>query len=219
MLVSDCAGPSCIARAISRRRSSWALSTIRDSVGAAGAASSRPALRRPVGTRLGRELVGNRGHRRAVTDERLALALEEVDLALHQHGALRERDQLRPRLRRLPGVRRLLRVGPLLGRPELLGRLRPLLLVTGGFGPGLPDEHLDLGQLVVEPCDIDRESGGKLLAGAVRAWLRGRDQSSGIRIQPWRIAYTTAWVRSLTESFRRMELMWFLTVCSEIDRA
>ena len=44
-------------------------------------------------------------------------------------------------------------------------------------------------------------------------------QSSGIRIQPWRIAYTTAWVRSLTESFRRMELMWFLTVCSLIDSA
>ncbi len=44
-------------------------------------------------------------------------------------------------------------------------------------------------------------------------------QSSGIRIQPWRIAYTTAWVRSLTESLRRMELMWFLTVCSLIDSA
>src|SRR6185369_2142631 len=45
------------------------------------------------------------------------------------------------------------------------------------------------------------------------------DQSSGMRIQPWRIAYTTAWVRSLTESFRRIELMWFLTVCSLIVRA
>ena len=45
------------------------------------------------------------------------------------------------------------------------------------------------------------------------------DQSSGIRIQPWRIAYTTAWVRSLTDSFRRIELMWFLTVCSLIDSA
>jgi hypothetical protein len=44
-------------------------------------------------------------------------------------------------------------------------------------------------------------------------------QSSGILIQPWRIAYTTAWVRSLTASFRRIELMWFLTVCSLIDSA
>jgi len=44
-------------------------------------------------------------------------------------------------------------------------------------------------------------------------------QSSGILIQPWRMAYTTAWVRSLTESLRRIELMWFLTVCSLIDSA
>ena len=44
-------------------------------------------------------------------------------------------------------------------------------------------------------------------------------QSSGILIQPWRIAYTTAWVRSLTESLRRIELMWFFTVCSLIDSA
>ena len=44
-------------------------------------------------------------------------------------------------------------------------------------------------------------------------------QSSGILIQPWRIAYTTAWVRSLTDSLRRMELMWFFTVCSLIVSA
>ena len=44
-------------------------------------------------------------------------------------------------------------------------------------------------------------------------------QSSGILIQPWRMAYTTAWVRSLTDSFRRIELMWFFTVCSLIDSA
>ena len=44
-------------------------------------------------------------------------------------------------------------------------------------------------------------------------------QSSGILIQPCRMAYTTAWVRSLTESLRRIELMWFFTVCSLMDRA
>ena len=44
-------------------------------------------------------------------------------------------------------------------------------------------------------------------------------QSSGIRIQPCRIAYTTAWVRSFTLSLRRMLDMWFLTVCSLIDSA
>ena len=47
--------------------------------------------------------------------------------------------------------------------------------------------------------------------------MRRAAQSSGIRIQPWRIAYTTAWVRSLTASFRRIELMWFFTVCSLIE--
>jgi hypothetical protein len=40
------------------------------------------------------------------------------------------------------------------------------------------------------------------------------DQSSGSRIQPCFMAYTTACVRSLTESLRRMLDMWFLTVCS-----
>ncbi len=53
-----------------------------------------------------------------------------------------------------------------------------------------------------------------------RAGITGvHGQSSGIRIQPCFIAYTTAWVRSFTESLRRMELMWFLTVCSLMDRA
>ena len=41
----------------------------------------------------------------------------------------------------------------------------------------------------------------------------------GISIQSWPIAHTTACVRSLTESFRRMELVWFLTVCSLIVSA
>ena len=61
-------------------------------------------------------------------------------------------------------------------------------------------------------------------AGADFRWQPRRaatigPQSSGILIQPWRMAYTTAWVRSLTESLRKMLLMWFLTVCSLIDSA
>jgi hypothetical protein len=56
---------------------------------------------------------------------------------------------------------------------------------------------------------------GTLVPLGDRRWA----QSSGILIQPWRMAYTTAWVRSFTESFRRMELMWFFTVCSLIDSA
>ena len=95
--------------------------------------------------------------------------------------------------------------------------------MPGRLDPGLPDEHVDLAQLVVEHGDIGLQPGGEPVCGSgaglrVRG-IRARDQSSGIRIQPWRIAYTTAWVRSLTDSFRRIELMWFLTVCSEIDSA
>ena len=61
---------------------------------------------------------------------------------------------------------------------------------------------------------------------AGRLWATGTGshpdlggQSSGILIQPWRMAYTTAWVRSLTDSLRRMLDMWFLTVCSLMVRA
>ena len=113
---------------------------------------------------------------------------------------------------------------------DALGGLRPLLLVARRLGPRLPDEHVDLRQLAIERGEIglelrhERESRGLRV---VRAWSSGSEaagcpeeaQSSGIRIQPWRIAYTTAWVRSFTESLRRMELMWFLTVCSLIDSA
>src|SRR5206468_973271 len=59
-----------------------------------------------------------------------------------------------------------------------------------------------------------------------RPWRRSTErsgtydaQSSGILIQPWRMAYTTACVRSLTESLRRMLDMWFLTVCSLMPSA
>ena len=102
--------------------------------------------------------------------------------------------------------------------------------MTDGLGLRLSDEHVDLDQLAIQPGDVGAEHGGKLGRGrGRRIGRRGHrvtsspvgasPQSSGIRIQPWRIAYTTAWVRSLTDSFRRIELMWFLTVCSEIDSA
>ena len=104
----------------------------------------------------------------------------------------------------------------------------------------LGDEQVDLAQLAVEarrrrppaartarPGVARRgDSGGasRVVGDASVIGLRRVaevviGQSSGIRIQPWRIAYTTAWVRSLTDSLRRIELMWFLTVCSLIDSA
>ena len=91
-------------------------------------------------------------------------------------------------------------------------------LVTGGFGLRLGDEQIDLAQLPVELEQVVREPAGQV-AERGGGSDRVRHQSSGIRIQPWRIAYTTACVRSLTDSLRRIELMWFLTVCSLIDSA
>ena len=106
---------------------------------------------------------------------------------------------------------------------QALGRLGPLLLVAARLGARLPHEQLDLGELAVQPSSsrssvarASRRSRGQARAGCGQVGHDGR-QSSGIRIQPWRIAYTTAWVRSLTASFRRIELMWFLTVCSLIE--
>ncbi len=103
---------------------------------------------------------------------------------------------------------------------QLVRRGRAARLVTGSLGPGLGDEQVDLVQFLVEGEEVVGEprrqrvdACGRLGRGVVR------HQSSGIRIQPWRIAYTTAWVRSLTDSLRRIELMWFLTVCSLIVSA
>ena len=120
---------------------------------------------------------------------------------------------------------------------ELVGGGAAAGLVTGRLGLRLGDEQVDLAELAIEARDLLGQPGGQLReagrgggrrgGGCVghrsgsrgRRWGRDGDQSSGIRIQPWRIAYTTAWVRSLTDSLRRIELMWFLTVCSLIDSA
>ncbi len=58
-----------------------------------------------------------------------------------------------------------------------------------------------------------------LTAPNARAIAAGPPYSAGIRIQPWRMAYKTAWVRSFADSLRRMFDMWFLTVCRLIERA
>jgi len=71
----------------------------------------------------------------------------------------------------------------------------------------------------VELTYLGRDPG--LLGDEVRADIRGRRlfPISGPLIHPCRIAYTTACVRSFTESLRRMLDMWFFTVCSEIASA
>ena len=103
---------------------------------------------------------------------------------------------------------------------QLPGRGLSSGFVAARLGPGLGDEQVDLSQLLVERQEVVGESRGQRLDPGSRPGRGvGRHQSSGMRIQPWRIAYTTACVRSFTESFRRIELMWFLTVCSLIVRA
>jgi hypothetical protein len=90
-----------------------------------------------------------------VARQSLPLAVEQVNLRLHEHGTPGHRHQARPGLRDLPGVGALVRDAG----ADPLGRLRPLLLVPGGFGPGLPDEHVDLDQLAVERGQVGVEPG------------------------------------------------------------
>ena len=195
------AGPSCIARAISRRRSSWAPSTIRltpvDACPAAAppapAASASAAVlelvRRPRRRRRSR-----RQARRAESRNRasvLRLPSRTSTWALHHRRAAGQGDELgvRPRSRRSDGVAS----G---SSASFSGGLGPLQLVALGLGPGLGDEHVDLGQLAIErghlaPRRAPRRSARA--AGCVGVFAPGTvarsvDQSSGIRIQPWRIA-------------------------------
>jgi hypothetical protein len=174
-----------MAREMSRRRSSWALITTRG-IG---------------GDRLGRggegvDRVGDGSDRVAVACEASSLPLEDVDLRLHEDGAPGERDELRP------GVGNLGRARLGVGHGQLLGELGALLLMAGRFGLRLTHEHVDLGQLAVERRHVRGQARSEILAGRRRlvgGCGRGHrfrrlaggslgPQSSGIRIQPWRIA-------------------------------
>ena len=108
MFVRLWAGPSCIARAISRRRSSWAARTSRDTagrrrrVGAGLAAAARPPASPAAPPATAAPSASAYAARRvAEAGERLALALEDVDLGLHQRRPLGERDELAVRGRRV----------------------------------------------------------------------------------------------------------------------
>ena len=76
---------------------------------------------------------------------------------------------------------------------ELLLGLGPLQIVALRLDPGLGDEHVDLGQLAIERGHLRRGARGDVGEGALSRFVPGTmprlvDQSSGIRIQPWRIA-------------------------------
>ena len=140
--------------------------------------------------------------------EQLPLALQRGQLRLHRHTPA-------------DGG------GVVVGRPEDLVTLEVRRVRAGLLDPRLGlvlarFESRDLGlrrfEEKVELTYLRGDPG--LLGDEVRADVGGRRQFpiSGPLIHPCRIAYTTACVRSFTESLRRMLDMWFFTVCSEIAR-
>ena len=109
------------------------------------------------------------------------LSLEHVDLGLHQRRALGQRHETRGL------IQSLLRVTLRGERRELVGGRDAPSLVARGFGLGLGDELVDLAQLPVELDQVVGEPAGQVAERG--GWSdRVRHQSSGIRIQPWRIA-------------------------------
>ena len=192
------------------------------------------------------EVRGDSSRRVTEALEDLQLALEHVRLRLHHHGSPRERDELLALVGDVGGGGPGAQCGEAVGRGRplrLVARgLRPRLLHEeldlAKFcfqqvvfhadparkichrGRALPAAHrghtAGTGRPPVCRCACRRLlscAGGSPVAFGLVA------QSSGILIQPWRIAYTTACVRSFTDSLRRIELMWFLTVCSLMDSA
>ena len=211
MLVRLWAGPSCIARAISRRRSSWAPRSNRETAGGTplGSAMTFGAV---LAERCAQRHVAERGQRLDVHRERIAvavegaaLALQDVDLRFHQGRPLGQQDELGVEVgrdRRVQAATRRRRGRR--GGAELLDRGDPPRLVPGGFRPGLLDQQLDLArarprarQLISHlPGELGQAGGRRRRRGDVgHRWFNGRledgigpAQSSGIRIQPWRIA-------------------------------
>ena len=99
--------------------------------------------------------------------DRLPLALEQVDLGLHERGLAGDVDELSSRGRRrswrwLTRPRR----GELFGRHgELVGRCRAARLVAGGLGLRLGDQKIDLVDLGLDGRRLGSESRGELFGG------------------------------------------------------
>ena len=225
MLVSDWAGPSCIDRAISRRRSSWADSTTRESVGGQRRhRARRPRRAPPRSSARPRRRAGRRGAVRASRWRASALRLPSRTSTWASISTARRvwRDE------------RAVGLGQLLDRRAADPRVSSFSVAATRRCSWRPasarawptsmsislSSRSSAADLVAH---LRRELGCRSFPRRRWSSVGGpeavRPQSSGIRIQPWRIAYTTAWVRSLTDSLRRIELMWFLTVCSLIDSA
>ena len=169
---------------------------------AAGADLGRtrpPGSARPgTAQRLG---IGGEGI--AVAAEGPALALEDVDLRFHQRRALGEEDELGVEVRRRRSGRAARRTTWRSRSPWPASRTAATRrdLVAGGLRLRLRDEQVHLAELGVEVRELVRHPPGQLgQAGRRRGrgrdvghrragrWVRVVDQSSGIRIQPWRMA-------------------------------
>jgi hypothetical protein len=107
----------------------------------------------------GRDDVGVGGDRFAVAGQRPALALEDLDLRLHEGGPLGERRELDAQLAEL-GLLAFLGEGG-----QLVGGRAPPGLVAGGLGADLRDEQVDLAQFAVEALDLLGQLGGELGQG------------------------------------------------------
>ena len=115
----------------------------------------------------------------AVSAEGPSLALQDVDLRLHQGGALGQEHELRVEVGRDARVDG----GPRGGRGrrggrDLLGGRDPTRLVPGGLGPGLRDQQVDLAELRVEVGHLIGHPPGEFGEGGRR---RGRGCEVGHR--------------------------------------
>jgi len=135
---------------MSRRRSSWAVRTRRETAG--GAACSSRACRACVGaSRRPSSAIKLRAvAAQALTEARqdLELAFEDVYLRLHDGGAPGQCHQL-------GGLLGVIALGVVVGRsPEFVEGLRPLRLVVGRFGASLLREQLDFADLLGKEVDL-----------------------------------------------------------------
>ena len=123
-------------------------------------------------------------------EDRLPLALEDLDLAVHEGRPAGEGRDLVGEVHGFLDGRA---VGEL---RELVGRGGASRLVPGRLGAGLGHEELDLGDLALQLRGIGGKLRGEFRRGGHECCITfgsssgddGTAQSSGILIQPWRIA-------------------------------
>jgi len=98
----------------------------------------------------------------AITQQHLLLALQHLDLGVHQGSALRERDERRVLVRDPRSVR-----GGRRGEcRQLVRQVGALLFVATRLAARLPGKELDLGKLALQALDLPVEGRGQVGGGA-----------------------------------------------------